>query len=108
MAEPKVGNIRVLVLYPSGEGKRFDSEYWLTTHYGLLKKNGVWKDAVDIEFSLGAADSPYVAVATVVFEDEAAFNSAISDPGMAEVFADIPKYTNIEPVVINIEIMRNI
>lgn len=68
----------------------------------------MWKDAVDIEFSLGAADSPYVAVATVVFEDEAAFNSAISDPGMAEVFADIPKYTNIEPVVINIEIMRNI
>lgn len=40
MAEPKVGNIRVLVLYPSGEGKRFDSEYWLTTHYGLLKKMG--------------------------------------------------------------------
>lgn len=107
MAEPKVGNVRVLVLYPSGEGKRFDSKYWLTTHYDLLK-NGVWKDAVDIEFSLGAADSPYVAVATVVFEDEAAFNSAISDPGMAEVFADIPKYTNIEPVVINTKIRRNI
>ena len=107
MAELKVGNVRVLVLYPSGEGKRFDSKYWLTTHYDLLK-NGVWKDAVDIEFSLGAANSPYVAVATVLFEDESAFNSAVSDPGMVEVFADIPKYTNIEPIVLNTEITRKI
>ena len=107
MGAPHVGNIRVLVLYPSGEGKSFDAEYWRSTHFDLLK-NGVWKNAIDIEFSLGEADSPYVAVATVIFEDEAAFNSAISDPGMAEVLADIPKYTNIEPLVTNTGIIRNL
>ena len=107
MATLHVGNFRVLVLYPSGEGKNFDSKYWLSTHYDLLK-NGVWKEALDIEFSLGAADSPYVAVATVVFANEAAFTAAVSNPGMAEVVADIPKYTNIEPIVVSTGITRNL
>ena len=107
MAKLQAGNIRVIVLYPSGEGKNFDSKYWLSTHYDLLK-NGVWKEALDIEFSLGTADSPYVAVATVVFGDEATFNAAVSQPGMAEVVADIPKYTNIEPIVFSTGISRNL
>lgn len=102
-----VGNLRVFVLYPSSDGMEFDSEYWLTTHYDLLK-NGVWKEALEIEFSLGTPDSPYVAVATVVFADKERLNASLADPGMAEVVADISQYTNIQPVVFNSEISRDL
>ena len=105
MATKQNGNLRVYVLYPSGDGVIFDSNYWLSTHYDLLK-NGVWKDALEIEFSLGTPDSSYVAVATVVFADKESLNAALDDPGMAEVVADISKYTNIQPVVFNCEISR--
>lgn len=107
MTTLQVGNFRVFVLYPSSDGIKFDSEYWLTTHYDLLK-NGVWRDALDIEFSLGTPDSPYVAVATVVFADKESLNASLADPGMAEVVADISKYTNIQPVVFNSEISRTL
>ena len=106
MVKLQVGNVRVFVLYPSGEGMKFDSEYWLSKHYDLLK-NGVWKDALDIEFSLGLTDSPYVAVATVIFADKASLSASLAEPGMAEVIADISNYTNIQPVVFNNDISRN-
>ena len=105
MTEITTGNIRVFVLYPAGEGKSFDAEYWLSSHYDLLA-NGVWSDAISIEFNICAPDSPYVAVAHVVFADETSLNAAASNPGMVAVAADIAKYTNIEPIMFGSGVAR--
>jgi uncharacterized protein (TIGR02118 family) len=61
--------IRVLVLYPRVEGKRFDLDYYKNRHMPLVKErlNPV-KVEMDIGISRGDQRTPYLAVSHMIFE----------------------------------------
>jgi uncharacterized protein (TIGR02118 family) len=95
--------IRVTVLYPAGEGRTFDMDYYLKTHIPLFQKcmGAAMKD-VRVEQGLSGAapgsSAPFVALVHGTFESVDAFETAFA-PHAAEIQGDIPKYTDIQPVL---------
>lgn len=102
--------IKVSILYPNSENCRFDIDYYCNTHMTMVKDRlgdackGV---AVDKGFA-GEAGSrpPYVAVGHLFFESVDAFRSAFG-PHALEIFDDIPKYTDLQPIVQISEVLIN-
>lgn len=95
--------IRVSVLYPKKDGARFDWAYYTGTHVPLVgRKLGSALKSVAIEQGIGAgapgSPAPFVAIANLTFDSVSAFEAAFG-PHAAEIMADIPKYTSIEPII---------
>ena len=96
--------ICVTVLYPQTNGARFDWAYYTGKHIPLCRqKLGAALKGVRVERGLageGSPDTPapFVAVVDLLFDSVEAFQAAFG-PAEAEIVADIPKYTDIEPVV---------
>ena len=95
--------IKVNVLYPNKPGSRFDVNYYLTVHMPLtVKLLGPALKAASAEIGVGGVEpgdtAPYVAIAGFTCESVEAFNQALM-PIAAELLGDIPKYTDIQPVI---------
>lgn len=95
--------IRVAVLYPSGENKRFDMDYYRDKHFplvhDLMGPLGLQGTELDIAISgTKGAPAPYVAIGYLLFETEAAYNAASVAVG-ERIGADIKNYTDIEPIL---------
>jgi uncharacterized protein (TIGR02118 family) len=96
--------IRISVLYPSGEGKKFDVDYYVNKHMKLVRERlgsfGLVRTEVDRGVAGGApgAPAPYVAVGHVYFSSAADFQKGMGQHGQ-EIMADIPNYTNIQPQI---------
>jgi uncharacterized protein (TIGR02118 family) len=95
--------IRFTVLYPSSEGGVFDMDYYLKTHIPMFQRcmGAALKD-IRVEQGLCGATpespAPFVAAVHGTFDSVDAFERAFA-PHVAEIQADIPKYTNIQPVL---------
>lgn len=89
--------IRVLVLYPRGEGTHFNSDYWVTTHMPMVSTK--WAKAKKWEADIAAPDSPYYAVAHIFFDSMDDVNATLSGAEAGVVMGDIPNYTNVSPVI---------
>jgi uncharacterized protein (TIGR02118 family) len=94
--------IKVSVLYPNGEGKTFDMEYYLGTHIPMVLqllgdacKNGAAEQGI-AGGTPGSAPT-YTAMGHMYFETLEDFNGAFSSHAN-EIMGDIPNYTNIAPV----------
>jgi uncharacterized protein (TIGR02118 family) len=87
---------KVTVLYPAGEGKTFDMEYYKTKHRDLCFK--VFGDLERMEIDQGV-DGPYAAMGHLFFTSMEALQKNLGDPRVAEAQQDVPNYTNIEPVI---------
>lgn len=91
--------IKVSVMYPDGEGKTFDMDYYASTHMDIV--NRVMKP------SRGEIDKqvngPYLAVGHLYFDSMEAMKTGMGNA--AEALADIPNFTNCEPVVQTSEIV---
>jgi len=94
--------IRVSVLYPNTEGATFDMPYYLDSHMPMvrdklgsaLRKDEIWQ-------GLGApGDQPatYKVLLHMYFDSPESFNEAFQDHA-ANIMADIPNYTNLQPVI---------
>ena len=99
----KKGTIKVSVLYPSGEGKHFDMNYYSNNHVALLGK--LLGDAIigaSVENGLGGAapgvKAPFVAMGNLYFENMESFQNSFG-PHAQTIMEDVPNYTNIEPIV---------
>lgn len=94
--------LRVSVLYPQQSGGKFDFDYYLKTHIPLAQKLvGAALKRVEVYKGLGApggAPAAYVCSASLFFDSAAAFEQAFG-PVAAQVMADVPNYTNLQPVV---------
>ena len=96
--------IRVSVMYPTGDGKTFDYEYYAKKHMGMVRDRwggmGLVKVEVDKGVAGGApgAPAPYTAVGHVFFDSLESFQTASKAHGK-ELFADVPNFTNITPQV---------
>ena len=87
--------IKLSVSYPSGEGTTFDHDYYSTTHIPLC--NSAFSPA-KTEVDKGI-DGPNAAVVHFYFDSMEAMQTALANPKMGDVMADVANYTNIGPVV---------
>ena len=96
--------IRVSVMYPSGEGKKFNHDYYANQHMALVHKRldslGLIRTEVDKGLAGGTVGvpAPYAAIGHVYFSSLAAFQAAMKPHGK-ELFDDVPNFTDITPQV---------
>ncbi len=95
--------IRIAVLYPNSDGKTFDVGYYKNTHMKLVQEKlnplGLLGCEVDAGIAgLGDAPAPYATIGYMFFDTLEAFQAGFAQV-VAELVADIPNYTNIEPII---------
>ena len=105
----KKGMIKLIVLYPNGEGKKFDMDYYCNKHIPMVA--GLLGDALKgatVENVLSGEEPgsvpPYLAVGNLYFDTLEDFQKSFG-ANMDKMGADIPNYTNIEPLVLISEVM---
>jgi uncharacterized protein (TIGR02118 family) len=99
----KKGMIKVTVLYPNGDGKKFDMDYYTNKHIPMVKTlfAGALKlTAIDKGLAGGAAGSkaPFVVICYLYFDSISDFQNAMAVNGK-KVQGDIPNFTDIQPVI---------
>ncbi len=92
---------RLTVLYPSGEGKHFDVDYYRDKHIPMVE-GFIGADVIRSEISWGTAglngaEAPYMCIGQIYMKTMAGLDSAFADH-MDDMVNYIPKYTNIEPI----------
>jgi uncharacterized protein (TIGR02118 family) len=95
--------VKVSIFYPSRPGARFDVNYYLDTHIPLvlgLLGSAVKSVSVEIGVLGGTSDQlpPFAAICGFTCETVQAFTDAFL-PNADILQADIPKYTDIAPVI---------
>lgn len=95
--------IKVSVLYPNGAGAKFDMDYYVKSHMPMVqKKLGAALKGMSIEEGLGGmppgSPAPYVAGCGLLFDSVEAFGAAFAAHADS-IMADIPNYTNTQPVI---------
>ena len=88
--------IRVSVLYPNGEGIKFDMDYYKTKHRQLCHDVMPGLQKMDVEQGI---DGPYIAVGHLYFSDPGALQAGMGGPRIGEAQADVVNYTNSVPVI---------
>lgn len=88
------------VIYPHHDGARFDLSYYRDKHIPLAMQVMKADSVMLIEgVPTGDTAAPYVMIAHFQFASPEALKAARENPRMAEVRADIPKFTDIKPTV---------
>ncbi|MEW2922138.1 EthD family reductase [Muricauda sp. ANG21] len=102
---PKIekGMIKMTIFYPNTEDATFNMDYYINNHMAMaanLMGDDLKAMMIDKGLSGGAPDSPspYVAVGYFYFESMEAFQKAMG-PISDKLKADVPNYTNIQPVI---------
>jgi uncharacterized protein (TIGR02118 family) len=95
--------IKVSVLYPAGESTKFDMDYYCKSHMPMVQQKlgaACKNTAVELGLGGGAPGAPptYAAMGHLYFDSVADFQAAFA-PHAAAIMADIPNYTNIQPVI---------
>ena len=95
--------IKVSVMYPYQAGARFDHDYYANQHMPLLKQrmgDHCLYYTVDRGLAGGESGSPpaYVAMCHIFCTSVETFQQSFG-PHAAEILADIPHYTDLQPVV---------
>jgi uncharacterized protein (TIGR02118 family) len=82
-------------MYPAGDGVTFDFDYYRTKHMEIVKKSGgVVRTEVD-----QAVNGPYIAIGHFYFESAEALEAASNAPTAGHAWADVPNFTNAQPVM---------
>ena len=99
----KKGMTKVSVMYPTGEGKTFDLDYYCNTHLPMV--SGLLGDALkeaSVEKGLGggapSSPAPFLAIGTMYFDSVEDFGNAFGQ-NAEKIMGDLPNFTNSEPVV---------
>lgn len=90
---------RVTVIYPNKEGAKFNFDYYTKKHVPWVA--GLVGKSIEVRRGISAASgspAPFVCLATILVESIDQFQVVFAKHG-AEILADIPNYTNIEPFV---------
>jgi uncharacterized protein (TIGR02118 family) len=96
-AEPTVS---LNAIYPNQDGARFDMSYYRSTHIPLVMKVMNAASVKLIEgVPMGSVAAPYVMIAHFTFASSEALQTALANPAMADVRADIAKFTDIKPTI---------
>lgn len=102
-SSPENELFKVSILYPDGEGKTFDLDYYQNKHMPMVAQF-LGDNLSFYEIDQGVAGrmpnekAPYVAVGYFYVKDIATYNKAIGQNREA-VISDIKNYTNIMPTI---------
>lgn len=100
---PETGLFKVMILYPNGEDKTFDMDYYEKKHMPMVAGH-LGKNLKFYEIDKGVSGrtpndkATYVAVGYFYVYDIAAYNKAIAQ-NIDAIVADFKNYTNVQPVV---------
>jgi uncharacterized protein (TIGR02118 family) len=82
------------------DGARFDTSYYRSTHIPLAMKVMNAASVMLIEgVPNGSSAAPFAMIAHFQFASSEALKAALANPAMAEVRADVAKFTDIKPTV---------
>lgn len=95
--------IKVSVMYPNTPGARFDHEYYRDKHMPLVQSRmGDYCKYYTVDKGLAGmspgAPATYIGMCHIFCDSADAFEKGFG-PHAAEILADIPKYTDLEPVM---------
>lgn len=95
--------VKATVLYPAGEGKTFNEDYYRNTHRPLCVETfGAALVRMEIEKGLSGpfpgSPAPYVFTAHFYFQNLETLMGALTS-GAPRLLEDIPNFTNISPIV---------
>ena len=86
------------VIYPNHDGARFDANYYRSSHIPLVMKVMKATSVILIQgVPMGSSPAPYAMIAHFQFASSEAVKAALADPGMAELRADVARFTDIKP-----------
>ncbi len=100
---PETGMFKVAILYPNGDDKTFDMDYYEKKHMPMVA-GFIGKNLKFYEIDKGIAgrtandEAPFAAIGYFFITDIAEYNKAIAQNREA-VISDFKNYTNIQPVV---------
>ena len=102
--------IRVSVLYPNSEGKRFDEDYYVNKHLTMIAdKVGPAMVCYEIDRGVGGAvpgsPPPFVAGVHMFFDSLQSFQGAFGAHA-GPIMTDVPNYTDIQPTIQISEVIR--
>lgn len=95
--------IKVIILYPNGEGKSFDMNYYTHKHMPMVASLlGESLKFYEIDKGIaGRAPSdlaPYIAIGYLYFDKLSDFKNSFG-PNADKIRGDVINYTNIQPIV---------
>lgn len=102
--------IKVTVLYPNTPGHQFDATYYFEKHIPLVQaKLGAALKRVEVDQGVAGgtpgASASYLYMFHMNFDSVDAFQAAFG-PHADAIFGDVPKYTNLQPVIQISEVKR--
>jgi len=105
----KKGMTKVSVMYPNGEGKTFNMDYYCNTHLPMVGELlGDALKGATVEKGLGGAapgtTAPFAGMGNMYFDSVEDFGKAFG-PNSEKIMGDLPNFTNIEPIVQVSEVM---
>ena len=99
----KKGLVKVTIMYPNGEGKTFDMDYYSNKHMPMVAE--LMGEALKfLEIDSGVAGRtpdepvPYLAIGYLYFDTLEEYQNAFG-PNAEKIVGDIPNYTNTQPVI---------
>ncbi len=95
--------IKVNILYPNNEGSKFDLDYYCNVHMPMsIQMLSPALKGVSVEHGLGGttpgSQPAFVAMCHLRFESVEAFLAAFG-PHAEALQGDIPKFTNVDPII---------
>lgn len=95
--------IRVTIVYPKTPGSRFDHDYYRDVHMPMsIRLIGHAMTSLTVDRGANAPPpwpaAPFHAVCTFVCKSREAYEEAFF-PHMAELQGDIPKFTDVAPLI---------
>ena len=95
--------IRLSILYPNIEGKRFDTEYYINKHMPMsIELQGAAVKSVQVDIGLNGVlpgtKPPFVAMCHFLYDSVESFEAAFM-PHAEVLMKDIANYTDIETIL---------
>ena len=90
---------RVTVVYPNKADARFDFDYYMKRHIPMVE--GIVQESIEVRRGISSttgSPAAFVCIAAIPIDSVASFQSILAQHG-ANILADVPNYTNIEPVI---------
>ena len=109
-AEEPSPKVVVAILYPNGEGKTFDMNYYAENHMPMVAElMGDAMGGYSIDKGIAGRTPedqlPYLAIGYLYFDSLEAYQNAFG-PHAEQIVGDIPNYTNIQPVIQISEVVK--
>ena len=92
---------KLSVMYPKSEDLKFDMDYYRESHVPMMRRlTGERLKGFSVDRAATGPDlpAPYAVIAHLLFESVETMQAVLGEHG-ATLMADIPNYTNAQPVI---------